>query len=146
MILGFDIIALRTYPVEVFVLNDEFKNENTEHGNVKISNEVISIIAGVAANEIDGVVSMSGGITGGITEMLGMKNLSKGVKVDINEKEANIDIFITVEYGIKISEIGVKVQKNVKDTVENMTGLEVKSVNVNIQDISFPKEIQEEED
>src|SRR5699024_1000643 len=121
-------------------------NENSENGNVRISNEVISIIAGVAANEIDGVVSMSGGITGGITEMLGMKNLSKGVKVDINEKEANIDIFITVEYGIKISEIGVKVQKNVKDTVENMTGLEVKSVNVNIQDVSFPKEIQEEED
>ncbi len=127
-------------------MQDEFKNENTENGNVRISNEVISIIAGVAANEIDGVVSMSGGITGGITEMLGMKNLSKGVKVDINEKEANIDIFITVEYGIKISEIGVKVQKNVKDTVENMTGLEVKSVNVNIQDVSFPKEIQEEED
>lgn len=127
-------------------MQDEFKNENTENGNVRISNEVISIIAGVAANEIDGVVSMSGGITGGITEMLGMKNLSKGVKVDINEKEANIDIFITVEYGIKISEIGVKVQKNVKDTVENMTGLEVKSVNVNIQDVSFPKEVQEEED
>lgn len=127
-------------------MQDEFKNENTENGNVRISNEVISIIAGVAANEIDGVVSMSGGITGGITEMLGMKNLSKGIKVDINEKEANIDIFITVEYGIKISEIGVKVQKNVKDTVENMTGLEVKSVNVNIQDVSFPKEVQEEED
>src|SRR5699024_12229730 len=72
-------------------------NENTENGNVRISNEVISIIAGVAANEIDGVVSMSGGITGGITEMLGMKNLSKGVKVDINEKEANIDIFIRSE-------------------------------------------------
>lgn len=127
-------------------MNDELKNENTEHGNVKISNEVISIIAGVAANEIDGVVSMSSGITGGISEMLGMKNLSKGVKVDIDEKEANIDIFITVEYGIKISEIGMKVQKNVKDTVENMTGLEVKSVNVNIQDVSFPKEDKEEAD
>ncbi len=120
-------------------MQDNFNNKSIEHGDVKISNEVISIIAGVAANEIDGVVGMSSGIAGGISEMLGMKNLSKGVKVDIEEKEANIDIFITVEYGIKISEIGLKVQKNVKDTVENMTGLEVKTVNVNIQDVSFPK-------
>lgn len=120
-------------------MQDNFNNESIEHGDVKISNEVISIIAGVAANEIDGVVGMSSGIAGGISEMLGMKNLSKGVKVDIEEKEANIDIFITVEYGIKISEIGLKVQKNVKNTVENMTGLEVKTVNVNIQDVSFPK-------
>lgn len=120
-------------------MQDNFNNKSIEHGDVKISNEVISIIAGVAANEIDGVVGMSSGIAGGISEMLGMKNLSKGVKVDIEEKEANIDIFITVEYGIKISEIGLKVQKNVKNTVENMTGLEVKTVNVNIQDVSFPK-------
>lgn len=121
-------------------MKDEFKNEKMENGNVKISNEVISIIAGVAANEIDGVVSSSSGITEGITEMLGMKSLSKGVKVEINEKEANIDVFITVKYGIKISEIARKVQKNVKDSVENMTGLVVKTVNVNIQDVSFPKE------
>lgn len=121
-------------------MKDEFKNEKMENGNVKISNEVISIIAGVAANEIDGVVSSSSGITEGITEILGMKSLSKGVKVEINEKEANIDVFITVKYGIKISEIARKVQKNVKDSVENMTGLVVKTVNVNIQDVSFPKE------
>lgn len=127
-------------------MKDEFNNENTEYGNVKISNEVVSIIAGVAANEIDGVVGMTSGITSGITEMLGMKSLSKGVKVDINEKEANIDIFITVEYGYKISEIGMKVQENVKNTVENMTGLEVKTVNVNIQDVSFPKENKGEVD
>lgn len=127
-------------------MKDELRDENAEHGTVKISNEVISIIAGVAANEIDGVVSMSSGITGGITEMLGMKNLSKGVKVEINEKEANIDVFITVEYGIKISEIGRKVQENVKNTVENMTGLVVKAVNVNIQDVNFPKEKKGEVD
>lgn len=128
-------------------MKDEFKNQNIErieNGNVKISNEVISIIAGVAASEIDGVVSMSGGITGGITEILGMKNLSKGVKVEVNEKEVIIDIFITVEYGVKISEVGRKVQENVKKTVENMTGLKVKAINVNIQDVSFPKKIQEE--
>lgn len=127
-------------------MKDEFNDENIENGNVKISNEVISTIAGVAASEIDGVVSMSSGITGGITEILGMKNLSKGIKVEINDKEADIDVFITVEYGIKISEIGEKVQKNVKNTVENMTGLEVKAVNVNIQDVNFPKKKEEEKD
>lgn len=125
---------------------EEFNNENTEHGNVKISNEVVAIIAGVAANEIDGVVGMSSSFTGGISEMLGMKNLSKGVKVEVNEKKANIDISITVEYGVKISEIGTKVQKNVKDSVENMTGLEVENVNVNIQDVSFPKDKKGEQD
>ena len=130
----------------VFILKDEFKDESIESGNVKISNDVIAIIAGVAANEIDGVVGTSSGITDGLTEMLGMKSLSKGVKVEITEKQANIDIFITVEYGIKISEIGEKVQKNVKNTVENMTGIEVKAVNVNIQDVSFPKERKKKAD
>lgn len=125
---------------------EEFNNENTEHGNVKISNEVVAIIAGVAANEIDGVVGMSSSFTGGISEMLGMKNLSKGVKVEVNDKKANIDISITVEYGVKISDIGTKVQKNVKDSVENMTGLEVENVNVNIQDVSFPKDKKGEQD
>ncbi len=90
-------------------------DENVRYGTVKIANEVVAIIAGLAATEIDGVVGMSGGITGGITEMLGMKNLSKGVKVEVGgEKEAAIDIFIIVEYGSKISEVANSVQQNVK--------------------------------
>ncbi|WP_353095885.1 Asp23/Gls24 family envelope stress response protein [Tissierella praeacuta] len=119
---------------------DNYNDENVEHGTVKISDDVVAIIAGVAATEVDGVAGMSGGITGGITEMLGMKNLSKGVKVEVGDKEAAIDLYIIVEYGSKISEIGEKVQENVKNTVETMTGLNIVEVNVNIQGVNIPKE------
>ncbi|NLW40208.1 MAG: Asp23/Gls24 family envelope stress response protein [Tissierellia bacterium] len=115
-------------------------NDKIKHGTVKIANEVVSVIAGLAATEIEGVTSMSGGITGDITEMLGMKNLSKGVKVEVGEKETAIDIYIIVEYGYKISEVASKVQQNVKDAVETMTGLKVVEVNVNVQGVNIPKE------
>ncbi len=120
--------------------------ENLEYGSVKIANEVVSIIAGLAATEVDGVAGMSGGITGGITEMLGMKNLSKGVKVEVGEKETAIDIFIIVEYGSKISKVATLVQENVKETVETMTGLKVIEVNVNVQGVNIPKEPEAEEE
>lgn len=126
--------------MEVLNLSEVFNDENTEHGTVRISDDVVAIIAGVAATEIDGVAGMSGGITGGITEMLGMKNLSKGVKVEVGDKEAAIDLYIIVEYGFNISELGEKVQQNVKSTVETMTGLNVIEVNVNIQGVNIPKE------
>lgn len=129
----------------MLVLNEELNKVSTEQSSVKISNDVIAIIAGIAAGKIEGVVSMNSGITGGITEMLGMKNLSKGVKVEVNKNEATIDLFITVEYGVKLSEVGKNVQENVKETVENMTGLQVIAVNVNIQDVSFPKLKEEKE-
>ncbi|NLW22404.1 MAG: Asp23/Gls24 family envelope stress response protein [Tissierellia bacterium] len=116
------------------------KDENIKYGTVKIANEVVAIIAGLAATEVAGVAGMSGGLTGDITEMLGMKNLSKGVKVEVGEKEAAIDIFIIVEYGSKISEVATEVQRNVKNTVETMTGLEVVEVNVNVQGVNIPKE------
>ncbi len=116
-------------------------DENVRYGTVKIANEVVAIIAGLAATEIDGVVGMSGGITGGITEMLGMKNLSKGVKVEVGgEKEAAIDIFIIVEYGSKISEVANSVQQNVKNTVETMTGLNIIEINVHVEGVVIPKE------
>ncbi len=141
MVLSSDIITLRTYScMEVLILVDNYNDENVEHGTVKISDDVVAIIAGVAATEVDGVAGMSGGITGGITEMLGMKNLSKGVKVEVGDKEAAIDLYIIVEYGSKISEIGEKVQENVKNTVETMTGLNIVEVNVNIQGVNIPKE------
>lgn len=121
-------------------MNDVLNDVGTEYGNVKISNDVVAIIAGVAATEVDGVAGMSVGITGGITEILGMKNLSKGVKVEVGDKEAAIDLFIIVEYGSKIAELGEKVQKNVKETVETMTGLNVIEVNVNIQGVNIQRE------
>lgn len=121
-------------------MSENLLNDNSESGSVKISNDVVAIIAGVAATEVAGVVGMSGGITGGITEMLGMKNLSKGVKVEVGEKEAAIDIFLVVEYGSNLAKVGKEVQENVKASVENMTGLKVVNVNINIQGVSMPKE------
>lgn len=124
-------------------MSEELNRENTVNSSLKISNDVIAIIAGIAAGKVEGVVEMNTGITGGITDMLGMKNLSKGIKVEVNKNEAIIDLAITVEYGVKLSEVGKKVQVDVKETVENMTGLNVSAVNVNIQDVSFPKEAKD---
>lgn len=121
-------------------MSENIINEGQNHGNVHISDDVVSIIAGVAATEIPGVAGMSGGITGGITEMLGMKNLSKGVKVELGDNETILDIFIVVEYGSNIGDIGKKIQKNVKDSIETMTGLHVSKVNVNVQGVNIPKE------
>lgn len=115
-------------------------DEKVKYGTVKIANEVVAIIAGLAATEIDGVAGMSGGITGDITEMLGMKSLSKGVKVEVGEKETAIDIFVVIDYGSKISDVACSIQSNVKDTVETMTGLNVVEVNVNVQGVNIPKE------
>ena len=120
-------------------MSEALKKEDSTDSSVKISNDVVAIIAGIAAGKVEGVMAMSGGITGGLTEMLGMKNLSKGIKVEVENNEATIDLYITVEYGVKLSEVGKKVQEDVKETVENMTGLNVAVINVNIQDISFPE-------
>jgi len=124
----------------VYNLAETTGEDKSKYGTVKISNEVVAIIAGLAATEVEGVTSMSGGLTGDITEMFGMKNLSKGVKVEVGEKEAAIDLFIIVDYGSKISEVATNVQKNVKDKVETMTGLNVVEVNVNVQGVNIPKE------
>lgn len=130
--------------MEVLLLTNIYGNENTEQSSVKISDDVVAIIAGVAATEVEGVAGMSGGITGGITDMLGMKNLSKGVKVEILDSEVTIDLNIIVEFGTKISALGKNVQENVKNTIETMTGLRVVAVNVNIQGVSIPKESKSE--
>ncbi|MBC8588436.1 Asp23/Gls24 family envelope stress response protein [Paratissierella segnis] len=118
---------------------------DADKGNVKISDDVIAIIAGIAATEVKGVVGMSGGITGGITELLGMKNMSKGVKVELNENIAKVDLFIIVEFGSNLAKVGKEVQSNVKASIENMTALNVNEINVNIQGVSLPKEDKKEE-
>jgi len=113
-------------------------------GVIKIADEVVRIIAGLAASDVSGVAGMSGGIVGGIAEKLGRRNLSKGVKVEVGEKEAAIDIYIIVEFGKKISEVASEVQLKVKEAVQNMTGLKVKEVNINIQGVAFGSEGRED--
>jgi uncharacterized alkaline shock family protein YloU len=116
-----------------------------DYGKVTFADEVVAIIAGLAATEIQGVAAMSGGIAGGIVEKLGRKNLSKGVKVEVGEKEAAIDLFIIVDYGVRIPELSWNIQENVKKAVETMTGLNVIEVNIHIQGVNFEKEVKTEE-
>ena len=119
---------------EVVELQEEIKTENE---GIQISNDVVAVIAGVAVSEVAGVAGMAGGFAGGITEVLsGKKNLAKGIKVDITEKKAKIDVNIIVEYGSRIPDVAFEIQNRVKKAVENMTGLTVEEVNVHVQGVS----------
>lgn len=121
------------------------KQEQTSIGSIRIADEVVRIIAGLAATEVQGVAGMSGGLAGGIAEILGRKNLSKGVKVEVGEKEAAADIYVIVDYGAKIPDIASEIQQKVKKAVNDMTGLNVKEVNVHIQGVSFSGSDKEDE-
>lgn len=120
---------------EKTILNDE--------GSVKISEEVVAIIAGLAASEIKGVAGMSGGIVGGIAEFVGKKNPSKGIKVEVGEKEAAVDVYVVVEFGTRIPEVAHEIQRNVKKSIESMTGLNVIEINVHVQGVAFPNDAKE---
>ena len=101
---------------------------------IKISEDVVSVIAGVAASEVKGVCGMSGGL--GITEVLsGKKNMSKGIKAEVTEKDTKIDVNIIVEYGVRIPDIAYEIQNRVKKAVESMTGLKVLEVNIHVQGV-----------
>lgn len=104
---------------------------------IKISEEVVKIIAGLAAHEVEGVAGMSGGLVGNIAQILGRKDLSRGVKVEVGEKEAALDISIIVQYGASIPAVAQQVQEAVKQAVESMTGLNVVEANIHVQGVSF---------
>ena len=120
-------------------------NENEDLGTIKIANEVVAIIVGLAATEVDGVAGMSGGIAGGIADMLGRKNLSKGVKVEVGKKETAVDLFVIVEYGSSIPEVAWEIQDGVRQAIEGMTGLEAVEINVHVQGVHFTEEEEIEE-
>ncbi|MFS0722757.1 Asp23/Gls24 family envelope stress response protein [Paenibacillus sp. 1P07SE] len=121
--------------------------EKTDMGTIQIAPEVIEVIAGLATIEVPGVAGMSGGFAGGIAELLGRKNLSKGVKVEVGQREAAIDVSIIVEYGNRIPDIASEIQQSVKRSIETMTGLLVVEVNVHIHDVHFKaaEKIEDEE-
>ena len=113
--------------------------ENDSTGTITYATEVIAIIAGVAANEVEGVAGMCSG--GGITEVFGRnKNITKGVKVEMGTEEAAVDIYLIVEYGTPIQTCAAAVQENVRKSIESMTGLHVVRVDVHVQGVSFEKE------
>ena len=117
--------------------------ENTS--GVKISDDVVQIIAGVAAGEIEGVYAMSNSLAGGIAELLGgKKSVSRGVKVTINGTSVVIDMHIIVRYGARIPDVAWTIQEKVKDEVESLTGLSVEKVNIHIDGIHIGKDAEEE--
>lgn len=114
------------------IVQEEVKTEN----GIKIADDVVAVIAGVAVSEVPGVAGMSGGFAGGISEVLsGKKNLAKGIKVEVGDKETKIDVNIIVEYGTRIPEVAFEIQNRVKTAVETMTGLKVLEVNVHVQGV-----------
>lgn len=115
------------------------KNEVFENGQVKISDEVVTIIAGIATTGVKGVHSMHTGIVEGFSNLFNKNNYSKGVKVEINENVITLDIFINVTYGCKINQVAEEIQKTVKKEVETMTDLTVAVVNVHVQNIITEK-------
>ena len=99
--------------------------EKEKIGEVQIADEVVAIIAGLAATEVEGVDSMAGNITNELVGKLGMKNLSKGVKVDVTEEHVSADLSLNIRYGYSIPSVSEQVQEKVSTAIENMTGLTV---------------------
>ena len=126
--------------------NKELKEEVNETGEIalesdsneiKIADDVVAVIAGVAVSEVPGVYEMAGGFAGGISEVLsGKKNLAKGIKVEVGEKDTKIDVNIIVEYGVRIPDVAFEIQNRVKKAVQTMTGLNVTEVNVHVQGVN----------
>ena len=114
-----------------------FKIKDGKLGEVKIADEVVAIIAGLATTEVEGVCSMAGNITNELVSKLGMKNLSKGIFVEVMDEEIKVDVELNIDYGYAIPEISAKVQERVKSAVENMTGLTVAVVNIRIASVDM---------
>lgn len=109
-------------------------------GEVQIADEVVAIIAGLAATEVEGVSSMGGNITYDLVGKMGMKSLSRGVKVTVLEGVVTVELALNMEYGKNILDTSKKVQEKVKTSIENMTGLEVADVNIRIASVDMEKE------
>lgn len=118
-----------------------YKIESDENlGEVQIADEVVAIIAGLAAMEVDGVASMAGNATRELISKLGMKSLSKGVRVDVLEGIVTVSMALNLKYGKNIKSTTMKVQEKVKAAIENMTGLTVADVNIRVVSVEMPEE------
>ncbi len=124
---------------------DEMVKANTNEDKIKISEDVVATIAGIAAAEMENLASMSGGLASGIAGMLGRKTFNKGIKVDIKEEEVTVDLSLVVQYGCKIHEVAKNIQERVRASIEDMTGMNVLAVNVNVIGISVGKDAKNAE-
>ena len=120
--------------------NTHILYEKDKIGEVQIADEVVAIIAGLAATEVEGVDSMAGNITNDLIARLGMKNLSRGVKVDVLEGIVTVSLALVLKYGYNIMDVSAKIQEKVKAAVENMTGLTVADVNIRIPGVDMGEE------
>ena len=118
------------------------EQEGESTGTITYASEVIAIISGVAANEVEGIAGMC--TSGGISDVFGRnKNITKGVRVELGTEEASVDLYVVVEYGTPIQTAALNVQENVRKAIETMTGLHVVRVDVHVQGVSFEKENKE---
>ncbi len=121
-------------------IRDSVQDSFDDTGKIRITDDVVAVIAGMAATEVPGVAGMSGGIVGDVAEILGRKNLTKGVKVEVGQIEAAIDLYVIMEYGFRIPEVCWEIQEKVKEAVETMTGLSVVEVNIHVQGVNIVKD------
>ena len=139
-----DIVVKENVALEEDIPEEDNNIPVEGNDTIKIANEAVATYAGIAVSEVPGVYGMAGGFAGGITEALsGKKNLAKGIKVDLGEKSAKIDVNIIVEYGARIPDVAFEIQTRVKKTVESMTGLKVTEVNVHVQGVHTISEKEE---
>lgn len=115
----------------------EMNQGNDGHGRVEIAPEVIEVIAGIAASEVEGVAQMRGNFAAGVVERLGKKNHGKGVKVEISETGIKVDVYCVMKFGVSIPSVAQKIQDNIRQTLLNMTALEAEEVNIHIVGIQF---------
>lgn len=123
--------------------NELSLNSPQDIGEIKISADVITVIAHTVASEIEGVAGLSSGIADNISSVLGRKPTSKGVKVELSDKGVVIDFYITVDFGARIPDVAWKIQERVKTAVESMSGMHVNSINIHVLGVSFDKNAKE---
>jgi uncharacterized alkaline shock family protein YloU len=111
--------------------------------SIRISSEVIAVIVGLVSQEVPGIAGKSGGLVGGIAEKLGRRDLTKGIKVQINDDSVIIDLNVISEYGVSIIDTTAKLKQEIRTNVEKTTGLKVEAVNINVQGINVPKTEEE---
>ncbi|PLR84488.1 Asp23/Gls24 family envelope stress response protein [Bacillus canaveralius] len=124
----------------------EMNKENTGLGKVEIAPEVIEVIAGIAASEVEGVSQMRGNFATGVVERLGKKNHGKGVKVELTEQGIKVDVYCLMKFGVSIPHVAQKIQDNIRQALLNMTALNAEEVNIHVVGIQFENQKQEAEE
>lgn len=122
------------------------QEEGQSHGKIEIAPEVIEVIAGIAASEVEGVAQMRGNFATGVAERLGKKSHGKGIRVELTEEGIKVDVYCLMKFGISIPTIAQEVQDNIRQTLYNMTALEAKEVNIHIVGVTFDNQKEGDED